>query len=708
MTFKSLKRKLITQISAGFILFIGLLLGISLTTMRSESIKSAYSYSEEIVKEQQLKIENKFNSGFTIARTLSQSIEAILLSKSPKSRAQIVEMLKVVAIKNPNIFGAWVVFEPNALENDADYIGKSTFNSPKGQFVPYWSRAEGSLNLSACNVASNGAWFTHSKNTREEFATEVAEYTNKKGTHFSVSSLSVPIIVDGSVVGVAGVDLSTQFLNKLVNTLTAYNGDCNLALIAANGKIQALTDTPDALGSRLETFIPNGRGAFTRAQDNEIVRIEDGENIHILVPVQFGNTVAKWVAAITVSKDIALADANEHTIQMIILAFICAIGALLATFYLAATISKPIIQTSSVISAIAQGDLNARCAPNGEDEIAIMQRAVNSMAETLQANIHDIEKNMNEARRHSKEAEQATSQAKAAEDNARQAYKQSQQAAQELDELVANLTTASSGLDTQIQSTADGVHQQDVRNSETATAMEEMNSTINEVARNAAEAAASVDTVFSEAESGLAIIGESVSTIQNVSTLSAHLTEEMGALGTQVESISDILNVISDIADQTNLLALNAAIEAARAGDAGKGFAVVADEVRKLAENTMEATGRVGNAIQNIQAGTQKNITAMTNTADAVQNATSLVTQSGEAFERIVAKVTPATDQVRAIATAAEQQSSASEEITRAVDEISRISSMTTSKMKDAESAVRDLNAVAESLTVTMNKLLAI
>jgi methyl-accepting chemotaxis protein len=313
---------------------------------------------------------------------------------------------------------------------------------------------------------------------------------------------------------------------------------------------------------------------------------------------------------------------------------------------------------------------------------------------------------MKEVQLRSEEAERATARAEQAQEEAIKAHRNGQlAAADQLEVLVHNLTNVSSELDTQVRTTSEGVEQQDSRNSETATAMEEMNSTILEVARNASEAATSVESVYHEAQSGLKVVGQSVSTIQNVYSLSEHLKKEMGELGGQVESISDILNVISDIADQTNLLALNAAIEAARAGDAGRGFAVVADEVRKLAENTMEATSRVGNAIQTIQSGTHQNIEAMTNTAKAVEEATKLVTESGDAFGRIVSKVTPATDQVRAIATAAEQQSAASEEITQAIDEISHISTVTAEKMQQAKQSVNTLSGVSDSLKSMMHTL---
>ncbi|SIO17008.1 methyl-accepting chemotaxis protein [Halodesulfovibrio marinisediminis] len=707
MNFKSLKMKLLVQISACFIVFLGLLLTISINSIREEAFESAHLLSKEVIQEHKLVIEKEFNHGFVIARTLSQTITGILSSESPRSRQQVVNMLKDVAINNPQLFGIWLLFEPNAFDDDSAYLNEKNFNTSNGRFGPYWSRIGGSLKLAPCN-STTGSWYTNSRDTLEEYATEVTTYTSSSGIPFTISSISIPIIKNGKAIGVVGVDVATNFLKDLVNTLSAYNGNCSLTLIASSGKIQAHTGNPNALGAPIETIIPNGQSLFQHAQQNNFTQIQDENFLRVFIPVQLGKTKNKWIASLSVSKDTALACANDLTIKMILIGILCILGALGITFYLAGFIARPIIQSSDVIAEIAQGNLSARCNPEGRDEIAAMQHAVNAMAETLQQNIHEIEFNMKEARTRSEEAERATNQAKTAEENALQAYKQSQGAAKELDKLVLNLTSTSSELNAQILSTAEGVNQQDARNSETATAMEEMNSTILEVARNASEAAASVDVVFHEAESGLTVVNESVSTIQNVSALTEQLTKEMSELGVQVESIGEILNVISDIADQTNLLALNAAIEAARAGEAGRGFAVVADEVRKLAENTMEATRQVGTAIQTIQAGTQKNIEAMTNTANAVENATALATKSGIAFEHIVAKVTPATDQVRAIATAAEQQSSASEEITQAIEEISRISSMTTEKMAEAESAVRNVNSVSDSLKVTMNKLLSI
>lgn len=163
--------------------------------------------------------------------------------------------------------------------------------------------------------------------------------------------------------------------------------------------------------------------------------------------------------------------------------------------------------------------------------------------------------------------------------------------------------------------------------------------------------------------------------------------------------------VISDIADQTNLLALNAAIEAARAGDAGRGFAVVADEVRKLAEKTMVATKEVGDAIVGIQAGTRMNLEHVEKSVADIEVATQLAGQSGTSLQEIVGMVETATDQVRAIATASEEQSAASEEINRSIEDIHRISDETATAMEESSRAVSDLAEQINSLQQLIERM---
>ncbi len=257
---------------------------------------------------------------------------------------------------------------------------------------------------------------------------------------------------------------------------------------------------------------------------------------------------------------------------------------------------------------------------------------------------------------------------------------------------------ASEELSAQIEQSSRGTDIQRDRVAETATAMEEMNATVLEVAQNASGAAEGSDMAKTKAEEGQKIVENVIHAIIQVQEQSQTLKTTMEALGKQAEDVGNVMNVISDIADQTNLLALNAAIEAARAGEAGRGFAVVADEVRKLAEKTMGATKEVGNAINSIQQGTRGAAADMDKAVIAVEEATKLAGRSGEALGEIVTLVESSSDQVRSIATASEEQSATSEEINRSVDEINRISTETSGAMEESARAVAELAELAQTL----------
>jgi len=260
------------------------------------------------------------------------------------------------------------------------------------------------------------------------------------------------------------------------------------------------------------------------------------------------------------------------------------------------------------------------------------------------------------------------------------------------------LSTATEELSAQIEQSSRGAEIQAQRVSGTATAMEEMNASVLEVAQNAASAATVSGQAKGKAEEGAGIVNNVVQGIAELLRQATDLKTNMTALGAQAQNIGQIMNVISDIADQTNLLALNAAIEAARAGEAGRGFAVVADEVRKLAEKTMNATKEVGDAIHGIQDGTRKNVAQVEQTVTTIEATTTLANQSGEALAGIVTLVEQAADQARSIATAAEQQSSTSEEINRSVEEVNQISSETSEAMRQSAQAVEELAQQAQEL----------
>jgi methyl-accepting chemotaxis protein len=260
------------------------------------------------------------------------------------------------------------------------------------------------------------------------------------------------------------------------------------------------------------------------------------------------------------------------------------------------------------------------------------------------------------------------------------------------------VASAAQQLAAQVEQASKGARLQNERTSETATAMEEMNATVLEVAKNASQASENASSAKEYAAQGADVVRNAVVSIGHVNEMASELRANMSELDSQAQEIGTIINVIEDIADQTNLLALNAAIEAARAGDAGRGFAVVADEVRKLAEKTMSATKEVTEAIVRIQHGTQQSTKGTEMATEAIVESTSLAEKSGEALTSIVGMVDETALQVQSIATASEEQSAASEEITGAVDDITRISMETSQGMDEASQAINELALQASDL----------
>ena len=269
------------------------------------------------------------------------------------------------------------------------------------------------------------------------------------------------------------------------------------------------------------------------------------------------------------------------------------------------------------------------------------------------------------------------------------------------------VAAASEQLSAQVEEVSQGTERQRENAASTATAMEEMNSTVLEVARNAGQASQEAENTKEKATQGANLVNNVIAAIGDVHRVAEDMKVSTEDLGAQAEAIGDIMNVISDIADQTNLLALNAAIEAARAGEAGRGFAVVADEVRKLAEKTMSATVEVGSSIQRIQTSTSDNVKRVSAAAQGVAKATELASESGSALNEIVHFAAHTTELIAGIATAAEEQSATSEEITRAVDEINAIAGETSHGMLESSAAVQELANMAQNLKTLLDKLQA-
>ncbi|MEF2231342.1 MAG: methyl-accepting chemotaxis protein [Pseudodesulfovibrio sp.] len=270
--------------------------------------------------------------------------------------------------------------------------------------------------------------------------------------------------------------------------------------------------------------------------------------------------------------------------------------------------------------------------------------------------------------------------------------------ATEVTEVANKLNEASDVLAEQMRHLARGVDTTADQTGQVATAMEEMNATVLEVAKNAAETSDASAQANKVAADGGAVVGRTVAEINSVAEITENLAVALASLSTRAENIGQVMAVINDIADQTNLLALNAAIEAARAGEAGRGFAVVADEVRKLAEKTMTATKEVEGAIRLIQQSTTDVVREMDTVKERVVNTSGMAQKAGGVLDEIVGHSNAIADMVRGIATAAEQQSSTSDEINTSVTHINELSQEVLSGIRESNESIQEVSRLAQNL----------
>ncbi len=230
-------------------------------------------------------------------------------------------------------------------------------------------------------------------------------------------------------------------------------------------------------------------------------------------------------------------------------------------------------------------------------------------------------------------------------------------------------------------------------------AMEDLSRTIQEVATRADMTAKLVQDTTLYSKEGMELAQKTESGMQGITKSSNDVNVIILEIKGQMDKISEIVNLITDLANQTNLLALNAAIEAARAGDAGRGFAVVATEVKSLAVESRASAEKIADMINSLQQQTNSAVDAVTSANTGVKQGSEALQETLSSFTKIVTSIDQISKNISDVAAAAEEQAASVEEVTASVNEVGGLMQSTSKESTDAAAASEQSAAAIDQIS---------
>lgn len=450
-------------------------------------------------------------------------------------------------------------------------------------------------------------------------------------------------------------------LETLRRTLAQERQDLDRLVQDAQGK--ALLATFDQSLARYETFQRQMIDLSLQGRTDEAIAITRGElNEHARVTSE---TLRDLIDIKRKAADAASANSMAvaaSAFQGVVVAMVLAVFAtIILALLLTRSIVQPLAEAVGVAEVIAGGDLTRSIQVVGNDEPARLLVALQAMQQSLRDTIQGISHSSNQ------------------------------------------LASAAEELNVVTEDSTRGLHQQNHEIEQAATAVNEMTTAVDEVARNAVATSEASRESDETAQHGRQQV---IRTVESIDLLAGDVTQtaaEVERLAGQVRDISKVLDVIRSIAEQTNLLALNAAIEAARAGDAGRGFAVVADEVRALAHRTQQSTAEIEQMIGDVHQGTDKAVHAMQASNERARTTLEVARAAGEALDGIASAISQISERNLVIASASEEQAQVAREVDRNLVNIRDLSLQSSAGANQTSAASQELARLA----IDLNNLVA-
>ena len=361
-----------------------------------------------------------------------------------------------------------------------------------------------------------------------------------------------------------------------------------------------------------------------------------------------------WRTILLMRTDVAFAPLTNLLWAIVVLSIVLGTLAAAGSLYWATQFSRPIMSLVPFLKSVAAGDLSNGISIKRTDEIGMLANAANDMADQLRKLLQDLQ--------------QASIQ----------------------------ITGASTQVLSAAEEHASGSVQQAASIAQVTATMEELTNTAKQIALSATSVEKIADDSAQAAHAGYDSVGEALEAMEKIRRRVADISGKTLLLGERSRRISEVLNLIKDIAGEIHLLAVNAAIESAAAGEHGKRFAVVAGEVRRLAERTRDSAEEIKAIVGEIQSATHSSVLATEQGVKEVETGVALATGARGSLEQIIQMVDRTTTAIRQITLATQQQQSASEQIVQTMREVAVVTSEAAAGMKQSAASVGELNVLAD------------